>query len=129
MPVTRGQTTRVGLAALASVVAALTLTPLPARAIEPVGSPASDITSSPLRPPTCTARQIERLSLDQCALFAEGTPADHGFASPPFLTDAIETTAVDASAWKAVSIGARGPLVILIQQSLRNRFTSATSSW
>jgi peptidoglycan hydrolase-like protein with peptidoglycan-binding domain len=51
-----------------------------------------------------------------------GNPADRGFPTPPFPTDAIVTTPISASQWRTLSQGVRSPLVIVVQQQLKSLY-------
>ena len=86
------------------------------------GSPASDIRSVPVRPKRCTDKQLAAVTIDRCTVFAEGSPADHGFARPPFPTDQIVTSPVDAARWRRVSVGASGTSVIVLQERLHELY-------
>ena len=102
------------------VVTAIALPCATARATSEgsAGSPASNIRSVPVRPKRCTDRQLATVSIDRCAVFAEGSPADHGFPRPPFLTDQIVTTRIDSAQWRRLSNGATGSAVIVVQERL-----------
>ena len=103
-----------GIPGMALAVSAPRLTP---------GSPPSDITPAPVRPPECTAEQIAAVDLDHCALMVDGTPATHGFPLPPFPGNQFITTPITAEEWQPLARGARGPIVTLLQVELQKTVT------
>uniref|UniRef100_A0A6J7MYZ3 Unannotated protein n=1 Tax=freshwater metagenome TaxID=449393 RepID=A0A6J7MYZ3_9ZZZZ len=127
-----GHGARAAALALLTAVAAVALVAAPAprsvvgaahaASTPPPGSPASDIAAVPRRPRLCTAEQIAAATVRRCAVFAEGSPSDHGFATPPFPTDAIVTSPVVAEQWRKLSLGSTGPGVIVLQERLKARY-------
>lgn len=86
------------------------------------GSPASDIRSVPRRPKVCTEKQLVAVTIDRCAVFADGSPTDHGFPRPPFPTDQIVKTSVEPGKWRTLGKGASGSGVIVLQERLRELY-------
>lgn len=111
------------LSVTGTLIAAFTLTSGPhgSQAISVPGSMASDITGAPVRAPVCTATQTAALNLDHCTVYAggSGTPADHGFPTPPFPVREILTTPLTAEEWVPLTIGSQGTIVTLLQRALR----------
>jgi peptidoglycan hydrolase-like protein with peptidoglycan-binding domain len=82
------------------------------------GSPASAITAAPVRPTHCTKDQIAAVDLDNCALMVDGTPNKHGFPEPPFPGEGFTTTPIDPEEWTPLTVGAAGPIVVILQEKL-----------
>jgi hypothetical protein len=82
------------------------------------GSPPSAITYAPVRPTHCTADQIAAVDLDNCALMIEGSPAAHGFPTPPFPGDGFTITPITPEEWVPLALGSSGPIVTLLQNKL-----------
>ena len=95
-------------------------------------SPSSGAVSAPRRsrrpsrptrfdPLRARRRRSAALNIDNCALNANGTPADHGFPTPPFPTEEIVTTPITPEQWVPITIGATGPIVVLLQRGAAHR--------
>jgi len=110
--------------ATASLAGLMTMVPqpwVPAASAAPQlapGSPASDITYAPVRPANCTAQQLANLDIENCAVYADGTPSKHGFPVPPFPGNQYIITPIPPEEWVNLTTGSTGPIVVVLQEKL-----------
>jgi len=105
------------LCLLVLATAVVPLAPGPAAAAEPA---LWDIWKTPRRSPVCTSAQLAALQLEGCSIYRTGTPADHGFDTPPFPETPgwDDPIPVDPPAWTPLARGASGEVVRYLQQKL-----------